>query len=377
MNKKTLLLSGIATVILVGCGGGSTNETPTTNGSGNSGVEYKQYTAYIPLENKKYIESYTCSETEVANSYSIGTYYSENSLSECKQDAQAWLDDFNNDEEPPTQAQRDGLAYLNDIRRGTGLPEFHSNKKLEDATKNHTAYLQDIVDTYNVNMTHYEDNNTYPSEYYTGLTGTDRAKYAGYAGIFAGDVISSGKSLTALQSITGLMTAIYHRNALLWNFTNEIGIGAEVPSFAQPHLMGEKSQRNGFLKTISPNMVIYPYPNQKDVQRAYRKDERPDPVPNIDHFTGNPVSVSFNSIKANEITMTSFKLFYDGNNTEIQDTYILTKENDPSTAHFFTAYDFALFPIEVMEGNTTYRAEFGYVEDGAEKSKTWKFTTRN
>jgi hypothetical protein len=349
--------------------GGGSGDTAIVTTSG-------AFKAQIPLQDSP--TTFQCSTLDANNTYTIGTYATE---ADCNTSAQAWLDDYNIDDTPSTQAQADGLAWLNVIRAGVGLPLFKHRSELERATGNHENYIADVIGTFNVNPGHYEYETQYPSIYFTGAQGTDRAIYEGYQGYYAGDVIAfqqTGLAPTTniLPSLDELMSAIYHRQALLWNFTNEIGIGGTQAILAyqnQPHLMGAKRNREGFLKAIGNTLVAYPYNGETNVRKIFNS-EYPDPLPNVADGTGNPISVSFNNAKVTTVSMVSFKLFIDATNTEVTNTILMDKLTDPNGR--FTDMDFALFPLGVLTGSTTYRVEFNYIQDGILKNKVWRFTTR-
>ncbi len=55
--------------------------------------------------------------------------------------------------------------------------------------------------------------------------------------------------------------------------------------------------------------------------------------------------------------MKSFKLFKGDN--EIKEKRVLTENTDPNNR--FSEYEFALFPLKVLEKNQEYRAEFKYI----------------
>ncbi len=138
--------------------------------------------------------------------------------------------------------------------------------------------------------------------------------------------------------------------------------------------MGVKDRFRSFLQAISTKIAYYPYPNQREVQTTYpAHSEDPDPLPNVHHDVSNPVSVSFNDYYYQDVSMLSFKLFYDANDTEITDTILLDKANDPNRR--FSKFDFALYANKPFDVNTTYRVEIRYIADGVEGSKVWKFTT--
>lgn len=383
INLKNMMLSATVAIALTACGGGGGSTSATENsgntGGSNGGETSTYYGAYVPLslDNEGKISGdYFCSEeTQGDTMYKVNTF---DTLEECNATLNSWVAEFNKDEAPATAEQQEGLAYINDIRRGTGLPIFHGNSALERGAKNHELYMGDVKETYNAFLGHYEDNVNYPSDYYTGVEPMDRALHEGYGGSWASEVSAQGYSVkTAKESLMGLMTSIYHRQGLLWNYMHEIGMGATPNDFAykgKVHMLGMKSERVGYLRAVSAKLVAYPYDNQKEVGRVFYNNESPDPLPNSSAYVGNPISVFFNSEKAGEITMVSFKLFNDETDVEVTNTTLMDKNTDPNG--IFTAHDFALFPMDILEGETTYRAEFEYIEDGVDKSKVWRFTTR-
>lgn len=380
------MLSATVAIALTACGGGggstSANENSGNSGGSNNGGETSSsyYGAFVPLSldaEGKISGDYFCSEeTQKDTMYRINTFYS---LEECNATLNSWVAEFNKDEAPATAEQREGLAYINDIRRGTGLPIFHGNSALERAAKNHELYIGDVEEQYGAKKGHLEDNVNYPSEYYTGVEPADRAWYEGYNGSWkTSEVLTRGYGVqTAKESLMSLMTTIYHRQGLLWNHSHEVGMGATPNEFsyrAKVHMLGVKSANEDYLRAVSATLVAYPYDGQKEVQRAFYNNEIPDPLPNNSAYVGNPISVSFNSSKAGEITMVSFKLFYDETDVEVTNVQLMDELSDPNRR--FTAHDFALFPMDILDGETTYRVEFDYVENGEDKSKVWRFTTR-
>ena len=366
--KKTSRIIGIVGVslfILSGCGGGGGSSDTT----GSTPPSTKYYSVCV---SKADSTSYSCLETCNDTTIDVGYY---DSIDSCTVAGDQWVATFNHSDTPSTQEQKDGLAWINDIREGAGLPKFQYNSKLEKATLAHENYLGDVVKNYNVNMTHYEDNETYPSDYYTGVHGTDRAITAGYTGRYAGDVIGNGYN-TVVESLNGLMSMIYHRQALLWNNTNEIGIGGTERKFAfkaQPHLMGIKAEREDYLRNNSPVVVAYPFDRQANVMREFQNNESPDPLPDSSNWVGNPISLDFNSYYVNSVEISYFKLYRE-DGTEVTNTKLLDKDTDPNGR--FTEFQFALFPLDVLDANTTYRVEVGYVLNGESAVKEWSFRTR-
>jgi len=397
IQAKTFILLGATALTLSGCGSSATS-------SSTDELEAKvYYDVYVPLEDKP--QSYICKEESIGdeNNATLSTMYRLNALEgeeACESYAQTWLENFNHEDKPTInpEEQQAGLDYINLIREHIGLPKFKHNKELEEANRLHALYLKDVYDTFGVNMTHYEDNASYPSEYYRGDSGTDRAIASHYSPTYwAGGDISYFVN-SSIESIDYLLTGIYHRQALLWNWIDDIGIGVgkgeESGFHAEGQFFGIKDDnRIGFLQTISPTMICFPFELQGGVRREFDGRETPNPLPDISGWTGNPISVTFNHYKVRSVEMTSFKLYKvenyndeteSGDETEITNTRILTEATDP--AERFGRYDFALFPLDVLESQTLYKASFcwneatwnetTWTEDVEAKCKEWLFQTR-
>lgn len=373
MKKRISVALALTAFSIIGCGGGGSStdstlpesvdtditDTITTGGSYSACVKKTDAPTFVCLP--------TCSDTE----YTLNTY---NSVEECELEASGWIADFNKNDAPSTTEQEDALGHINTIREGIGLARFKYSAILERATANHENYMGDAQSLYNVNVTHYEYQTEYPSDFFTGALPTDRAIYEGYDGEYAGDVISYGDR-TVAESLDELMSAIYHRQALLWSNSNELGIGGVERNFdnfpTQPHLMGIKTSRASFLKAIASKVLAYPYDGETNVRRVFY-EESPDPLPNTS-MSGNPISVEFNIANSSRVTLSRFKLF-DETNTEITDVIHMDKNTDPNLR--FTENQFALFPLEVLKSDHTYRVEISYSIDSVANTKTWHFTTR-
>lgn len=376
MRKNVLkfgILSAVASLLLVGCGGGSSS----SNDNGESVTPPPEpELSYKACLTKSDEPTYNCAPECTADEFQLQTYSTQE---ECEIGAGEFVASFTASDEPSTQEQKDGLNYINSIRTAVGLPKFKYSSALERATANHENYIGDVYDTHGVYVEHYEYSDTYPSDFYTGYLPTDRAKYEGYAGNYAGDVITAGTNLTSSQSLVNLMRSIYHRHAMFWSFVDEIGVGGVERNFifkSQPHLMGSKSERIAFLGAITSKVIIYPYEYETEVIRTYSGGESPDPLIETGQATsGMPISFILNSYYYTNVSVTSFRLFDEtAGNVEITHTYLLTGENDPNKR--FKNYEFALFPLDYLEKSHTYRVEVNYVADGVESSKVWNFTTR-
>lgn len=371
--KKIYQMSTVAILALglTACGGGSSDGGSSDGGStgGDTPITTTYYSACLT---KSETPTYNCALECNSDEFQYAQYTSE---AECQTEAAAFVTSFVSSDTPRTTDHQYGFDMINDIRANVGMPRFKYNSALERAAANHENYIGDVADTYNVNVTHYEYDE-YPSDYFTGYYPTDRALYEGYEGFYAGDVISYG-NLSTYQSIDGLMSAIYHRQAIFWTFLDEIGIGGLEKNFnfkSQPHLMGSRVERINFLGALSPEIICYPYSGETNVRRIFY-EELPDPLPDYS-VSGNPISVTFNSYYVTDVDVKSFKLYDESaGNIEVTNTRYMDVNNDPNGR--FSPYDFALFPLDVLESSHTYRVEVAYVADGEAGTKVWSFTTRS
>jgi uncharacterized protein YkwD len=262
-----------------------------------------------------------------------------------------------------TDEQRsDALVYLNTMRTGAGLIPFSANALLDQAIQNHMDYLI-LNDTFS----HYEDSE---KSGYTGEAPWDRGEYAGYNYRAYGENISAGDE-TVIESIDGLMTAIYHRFGFLTFSLNEIGVGGTVSSgYAYGSAYGFDMGNQGSssdTEADNPAYVVWPHDGYKSAQTSFNNYESPDPVPECPRggIVANPVSIQFNSAKSGSIVMQEFKLF-NSDGSEI----IETKVSD------FGSGEFALFAMHSLSLDSQYRALFTYKEDDVAKNVSWSFNTK-
>ncbi|MEO5331540.1 MAG: CAP domain-containing protein [Magnetococcus sp. YQC-5] len=301
----------------------------------------------------------------------------------------------------PTTSSRSDYQYMNTLRSQAGLNVYVTNSKLEQAAVNHASYLK------NNNIISHNENQSLAG--FTGVTVNDRAKAAGYLGFGSvGEVISTEQN--EIASIDGLMSAIYHRFGLLRNDVNEIGFGfvtgtnSSKTNFfvgnngnskmtdlcngtnftgygtyyivCDPKINVEASvylAAKTHFSTLNPELVIWPPDKATNVLPVFY-EESPDPLPDYS-VSGYPVSAEFNSTKVKQVQLVSFKLFTSTDGLPVTNTRLLDDKSDPNKK--FTSFQFALFPLERLDYNTTYRAELSYIQDGVSKNKTWSFTTLN
>lgn len=292
-------------------------------------------------------------------------------------------------------------AYFNRMRTNSGMTPLTRNRALEQAADNHAEYLYTNFEDIPHDLTmHHEDMSFI---YFTGKYPFERAQYEGYYSGQVGEGIAFAPS--ALQSIDGLMTAIYHRFGILNFYIDELGVSnykihdSCIFSFVHNNGIrgvndlcknGEESYKksrickdniiidyslyNRLMKSNSkenPRYVLYPSSNATNIIRKFY-GEKPDPIPGK-QFTANPVSIQFNpAYFANKkIEVISFKI---RNNNRFLKSMFMDQISDPNK--IFSSTQFALFPLDIYKAFATYYVEFKYTVDGVyQRPIKWKFTT--
>jgi len=262
-----------------------------------------------------------------------------------------------------------GLNYLNTMRTGAGLIPYSANSQLDTAAYNHAYYL-----TENNLFGHNENESQYPTGF-TGVDPWDRGDYAGYTTYcMYGENLSGGDD-DIYEAIDGLMTAIYHRFGFLDFFSDEIGIGSSFDAnyaYKSAYNFDTASQNScSTNQNTNPQYILWPHRNFKKFQTSFGNTESPDPTPECVQggITGNPISIEFNDIKNDAITMTSFKLYKD-------DGSEITNVKDPSSVPGLNSNQFVLFPMDSLSLDSHYSAEFKYTEASTAKTISWNFSTR-
>jgi PKD domain/Cysteine-rich secretory protein family len=297
----------------------------------------------------------------------------------------------------------DAYSYLNQLRQRADMLNYQRNTTLERSALNHAIY----------NATNPIPGGHYEQAGLTGFTGVepkDRTANAGYRSLTVSENVSwdNDPSSTSKHSIDGLMSAIYHRFGFLTFSNNEVGVGISkitqnnayvynmgnsdlnalcqgvtfsgagkyYYSVCQPDIKIEATRFESALAVTqgnNPVIVKWPTNDDNDVPPAFY-EESPDPLPDYS-VSGYPISVQFNPLSFTSVTMNSFRLFNATDNSEILPTRLLDKTTDPN--HKFSELEFALFPLERLAWNTTYRVEVDYTSNTGSDKLVWQFKTRD
>lgn len=258
----------------------------------------------------------------------------------------------------------DGFNWFNFRRQQAGLPALTRNSLIANAAQGHSDY-QKINDT----ITHTQ---TAGKPGFTGATPDDRMEAAGYNFItpFAfGEVISATADPSGFRSAESLITAIYHRFAIMEPQFKEAGSGtATVPNgytyfttnFASSDGLGAGLKRGG--------LITYPFADQVRVPTVFYSDQEvPDPVPG-QNAVGYPVSIHANI--SSRVAVQSFTLQPRGGAP--LPVRLLSNGNDSQTPRSTAA----IVPLSTLRSGTTYDAQFIGSIDGIAVNRSWSFTTR-
>jgi len=298
--------------------------------------------------------------------------------------------------------ETDAFAYLNTLRSNAGMSTLASGSILDTASEAHSSYMQ-----VNNVFGHFE---TPGDTGFTGVQASDRAVAAGYSSRGISENVAAGQQ-TAMESVDGLMSAIYHRFGFLNEEIDTIGIGFVLggsgffstynmanlgitalcsgPSAtgagtfivggcadtAKKILVGDYDAALAAIANANPDVILWPQANAVDIPPAFF-EESPDPLPDFS-VSGNPISLQFNKHKVTTAGLTSIALFEDLTNTQIASARLrlLDVNTDPNSK--FSDHQFALFPLDRLEWNTRYRVEAAIVKDGVPSNLNWTFTTRS
>ncbi len=301
----------------------------------------------------------------------------------------------------------EGLELINKARIQNGLPPFTEQKALTKAAKNHAHYMalhQTSAHTEKAGL-----------KGFTGESPMMRAVRAGYSAYKCSENISYGEP-SWNQSVENLFAAIYHRlNFLSFNM-DEIGFAAEKspvksagekPRYYYGYMMGNslfrsmceatqsrnegyygicrdqklvvgklqyKHAQSHFLR-IGPDLVVYPWPDQKDTLPVFVNRENPDPWPGR-YTTGLPVSVQFNPLRFRVKNVAAVDLELTDERGHI--IPLLPRRDKASDTHNkkFTEFEYAWFPEHPLNWDMTYKATLQYSVNGKPEQKQWAFTTR-
>lgn len=283
-------------------------------------------------------------------------------------------------------AASDEFAFVtafNQLRQQVGLGLLAQNALLDKSAQNHLQY---VVTNWDVNggtvnmatndpitgrsMFHIEQADK-PG--FTGVQESDRARVAGYNGIYVGEEGSFGGGKGGKVAFDSLSRTIYHRAGLMAEAVRDVGIavGKDASQTMILEIGYAKAQSNA-----SDFFGVYPADGQSGVGR-FTGVETPNPFPDLstsnDDFptkTGYPVSVL--SKAGTTLEVVTFTITEAGSSAPLEARQ-LTKANDPQ--HYLDTNIAFLVAKETLKANTTYNVAFSGRVNDVVVNKNWKFTT--
>ncbi len=290
--------------------------------------------------------------------------------------------------------------YLNQVRTRAGMIPLKWNQVLAKSAASHAGYLEK-----NKLISHLEKPGL---SGFSGVTPGERAIAQGYEIRKVIENYSSGRK-DSMESIDGLMSAIYHRFGFLDFSIDEVGIALSkngdsinfvynmgnellnrycrfaIDTKETPYYEGicSRSERVSSVRVDrienqtamkNPGYVIWPVEGQKEVPTVFY-EEIPDPLPGLS-VSGYPVSIQLNPALYASARIKTFKLFRitKSGDIEIKATHLLTRRSDPNRK--LTPLQFALFPLKRLDWGTEYQVRLNLVADDKVIEKTWTFVTQ-
>lgn len=283
---------------------------------------------------------------------------------------------------PPPTVSADVLGAfnaLNDFRASVGLGRLNYSPELSVAAKNHQTYNSNPTNNKSPTFSYHFEQSTGVG--FTGISPTDRARFAGYA--TNNYVTEDGAGgATGKTAVLRLIDTIYHRSSIAGQDYRDVGIdylydpyilrdGTILPYGALLIDIGSKTtpQRNA-----SDFYWAYPLGDQANVNLSMC-GEAPFPFPEVDQSKGCDLigyPVSFIAEKSQTLVVTKFTIKIAGTTSNL-DAWLLTQNTDPNK--YLPANEAYLTAKGAMKPNTTYEVSFVGAINGKAVSKDWKFTT--
>jgi hypothetical protein len=335
MKRSSMLVAVLVSVLMSGCGGGG-------GGGGSTSAPPVVVTPTIPAAPIQDLQTTVPAPTYAANSEELAFF----------------------------------TAY-NAFRAQAGLGLLAQNTKLDLAAQNHLKYqVQNTdldlfaTDPATGRAVFHIESPARPG--FTGVQELDRAKFAQYPGLYAGESGSFGLGNGAAKAFGDLLATVYHRAGLMYQAPRDIGI--TVGSDKNQTVIVEF----GYETKGQFNAVTYfgSYPSDKQTGvRLVAASELPNPFPDValsDYPTKTSYPVSVVSAEGTTLTVTSFTVTEAGQAAALG-ARLITKDTDPNK--------FVLGNIAVLVGkapfkaNTVYNVAFSGAVNGAAMTKSWSFGT--
>jgi len=355
--STVLRLSALATALaLAGCGGGGSSTPSGSNtGTGGTGTVITCTAPQVLVNGVCTTPPPTVTPPDLQTTVPTPTY-------------------------APGSPELIAFNEINAVRASLGLGLVAQNAYLDLAAKNHATYIGQNIETDRSVYGHIE-NAAYPG--FTGITSSDRARFAGYGGN-AGEILTNdAPNAYSLTPVQGFLNTVYHRVGIIDNCTREIGIG-EFTKVLKNNIPFVPFVINGGGKTCQRNasdfVMHYPASGQTNLPVTMMA-ESPNPIKDLplnadgslDFLqTSYPISVA--SVPGTTIAVTSMTVTAQGETTPLPMTTI-TAATDPNPGYLSSNWIFFVGKAP-FKAKTTYNVAFVGTVNGATITQNWSFTTR-
>jgi uncharacterized protein YkwD len=285
----------------------------------------------------------------------------------------------------PTSQEFVFVTTYNDFRQKLGLGLLAQNAALDLSAQHHLQYVlaNDINNGGTVDMSAFDPVSGRPMFHietvgkplFTGVDETNRARAAGYTGVYAGEEITFAGGKGAQVAFESLARTVYHRAGLMMQGATDVGtsVGQDVSQTVDLELGYTHPQ-----SVASDYVGVYPVDKQTGVG-LFAGVETPNPFPDLSTSnsdfptkTGYPVSIT--AKEGTTLEAITFTLTEAGTSVPM-DVRILTAANDPN-AYLSTNTAF-LVAKETLKPNTTYSVAFAGRVNKVLVNKVWTFTTKS
>lgn len=284
-----------------------------------------------------------------------------------------------------TSAEFAFVTAFNNFRSQIGLGLLAQNTFLDKSAQNHLQYIltNDALKGGTVDMRandpvtgrsmfHIENS---ANKGFTGIQEFERAKFAAYPGVYAGEEIAFAGGKGGKVAFDALASTVYHRAGLMLEGIRDVGVavGQDASQTVGLEFGYSKPQANA-----DDFFGIYPTDNQTGLG-LHAGVETPNPFPDLSTSnadfptkTGYPVSVVAKT--AAKLEVVTFTVTEAGA-TAPMTSRIMTRDNDPNKR--LTANVAFLVASSPMKPNTSYSVSFSGRVNNNVVTKNWKFTTGN
>ena len=263
-----------------------------------------------------------------------------------------------------SEAQIKAFEVLNDLRAQLGAAPLTQDPTIAQAAQAHAEFYVAHASAYTKNNLSPHGEDPAFGDGYTGANHGQRMKAAGFEGTVGAEIMAfSGGPAGA---IAGWLATLYHRIPMIDPRSVAMGYGGAQAGSARTEVMNF-GVRGG--QKDDP-IIVYPWPGQDDVPRAWNGSESPQPTPPPSGYPSGPI-----------ITATLPFAAQFGDDHQLLDPQgdpvphmWLTAANDPAMKTFGGS-SVAVYAHAPLAADTTYTVKLPLRRNAEDHMLIWRFTT--